>query len=225
MVFIYMVLKEKQLRSIIRNVIKEAIGFGFSFGRLKILNGFAAKVKYCKQCLGQPIGNGSSRICFQLNDNMILKLAKNAKGLAQNEQEGQEDYYRDSYGIFPKVYYQFSDNENYSFIVSEYVLPVKNSDFKHILGIDANTFYNFIETCASVYTRKARKILNDGVFENMLENEDLNNWYSFMCDYNFPPMDLRNANFGMALRDGEPKIVMLDSGLSEEIYNQYYKKH
>lgn len=224
-----MIYKKEQLLNLIsesiKNVINEGIGFGFSLGKLKSLHTFAEKVKYCDSLLGNRIGNGSSRICYQLDDNTILKLAKNAKGLAQNEHEGQQDWYRDGYGLFPKVYYNLSDEEKYTFLVSEYVLPVKEQDFKRILGIDSNTFYNFLETCASQYDRSVRKRINDDSFYSMIENnEDLEKWYSYMCDYCMKPYDLRNANFGMTLRDGEPTIVMLDSGLDEEIYHTYYKR-
>lgn len=39
--------------------------------------------------LGNPIGNGSSRMVFQISDERVLKVAKNAKGIAQNEAEGE----------------------------------------------------------------------------------------------------------------------------------------
>lgn len=208
------------------NMISEAIGFGFSLLYMKQLNSFAKRLKYCKEYLGTTIGTGSSRICFQLNDEMILKLARNEKGLYQNEKEGQEDYYRDDYGLFPKVYYNLSDTENYTFIVSEYVLPAKEKDFKTCLGLSSSNFYLFLAHCASQYDRRFRPVLTNESFENLIENnEELEKWYSYMCDYQMPPYDLRNANFGMTLRDGQPTIVMLDSGLDDGIYRKFYKKY
>ena len=35
---------------------------------------------------------------------------------------------------------------------------------------------------------------------------------------------LRRCNYGMALRGGYPTIVLLDNGLTDEIYNDYYSK-
>lgn len=206
-------------------IISEAIGFGFSLGYLKSLKSFSQKLKYCKQYLGNHIGNGSSRICFQLNDNMILKLAKNTKGLYQNEKEGQFDYYRDTFDIFPQVYYDLSDQEHYTYIVSEYVLPVKEKDFKVCLGMSSDEFYGFLKSCASYYDRNYISSFSDEEFQEMLENnEELDKWYAYMCDYQMKPYDLRNANFGMVLRDGQPTIVMLDSGLDEYIYKKFYKR-
>ena len=31
-------------------------------------------------------------------------------------------------------------------------------------------------------------------------------------------------NYGMTVRNGEPVIVLLDNGLTDEIYNNYYKR-
>lgn len=58
---------------------------GFSFETLTSLSSYKKRIAYCKQMLGQPIGNGSSRIVFQISDERVLKVAKNQKGIAQNE--------------------------------------------------------------------------------------------------------------------------------------------
>src|ERR1700749_760360 len=50
------------------------------------LKTFTARLKYCKEHF-QRLGAGSSRIVFLLPDGKVLKLAKNAKGLAQNNVE------------------------------------------------------------------------------------------------------------------------------------------
>lgn len=81
-----------------------------------IIPTYAGKVRYCKRHLGFPIGNGSARIVFQLDDEKCLKLAKNRKGIAQNGAE-----------------YDSADDD--SWIVTEYVLPAKQKDFKQCLGI------------------------------------------------------------------------------------------
>ena len=44
-------------------------------------------IYYCREMLGEPIGNGSSRIVFQIDDETVLKLAKNNAGIAQNMEE------------------------------------------------------------------------------------------------------------------------------------------
>ena len=56
--------------------------------------------------MGKPVGRGSSRVVFQYDDNIVIKLALNGKGIAQNEAEYDKlcDY---SLDVFPKVYDDF----------------------------------------------------------------------------------------------------------------------
>jgi hypothetical protein len=224
------VLNEKQIdlvKDTIKQEMNEAIGFGFSSGYLKTLPTFAAKLRYCREYLGEPIGKGSSRVVFQLDDEWVLKLAINAKGIAQNEHEGQPDYYKDGLSIFPNKNYELSDLENYTFIVSEYVLPAKQGDFKKCLGVDFQTFCGFIGSSIKQFERRYfGPSLPESQFEDLIENSEyFNELYQYICDYQDNTRDaMALRNLGMAMRDGEPVIVILDSGLSEDIYNQYYRR-
>ena len=67
--------------------LNEAMDNTFSFDELSSIKALSKRVLYCKQHLGNPIGNGSSRMVFQIDDEKVLKLAKNRKGLAQNNVE------------------------------------------------------------------------------------------------------------------------------------------
>lgn len=211
-------------------ILKEAIGFGFSLGYLKSLDSFAKKVAYCKEFLGNPIGNGSSRICFQLDDEKILKLAKNAKGIAQNEEEGQYDYMKDSYECFPEVFRGLSDTDDFSYLVSEYVLPAKATDIKKCFGFDVKTFFSFINKCAKncgqVRGWSMYGDMKDEMFSELLENyQCLADLYDYIGSYSAPVGDMyRLANWGLVNRDGQMSMVLLDSGLSDEIYKSYYKR-
>ena len=56
--------------------------------------------------------------------------------------------------------------------------------------------------------------------------EDIQEFVDYVSNYRPPIGDmLRLANYGMVMREGSPQIVLLDSGLSDEIYNKYYKKY
>ena len=56
----------------------------FDLNQFKSIKSFKGKVLYAKEKLGNPIGMGSSRVVFRVDDNKVLKLAKNPKGQAQN---------------------------------------------------------------------------------------------------------------------------------------------
>lgn len=216
-------ISESKLNEIVNSTLKrcisEAMDDTFSYDELTSLTSFASRIRYCKQHLGMPIGNGSSRTVFQIDDDKCLKLAKNSKGLAQNGAEF--DWYAQTYDIMPKIYDSSDDN---SWIVCEYVLPAKANDFKVCLGIDFKTFQQFVFKSYSQYHRSYSE-MSDEQFENLLENNEwLNQLYSYMCDYQVPCGDLvRIANLGMVQRYGEPQIVILDSGLTQQIWDDYYR--
>ena len=61
------------------NKLFEAAMEGFRLDAIVSARSFANRLAYCKQMLGTPIGNGSSRIVFQIDDETCLKLAKSKK--------------------------------------------------------------------------------------------------------------------------------------------------
>lgn len=221
-------ISEGKLRSIIRNSIKkilnEAMDEEFSFDELSSMRNFSQMVRYCKSHLGMPIGNGSSRMVFQIDDEKCLKIAKNEKGVAQNSAE--YDWYAQSYGIFPNLYNSADDGR---WILVEYVLPASKKDFKVCLGIDFNVFQEFVAKCYKSYSnqkyaRYMNPSISDEAFEQMLENNEwLEQLYTYMSDYQVPFGDLqRLSNIGLVQRSGKPQIVILDSGLTQSIYDEYY---
>lgn len=119
-----MKINEKKIVRIVNDcvthLLNEAMSDGFSFDELKNIGTFSGRMRYCKEKLGFPIGSGSSRVCFQLDDDRILKLARNEKGIAQNEVEGRIDYYLDGLDIRPEIFDE-TDFQNNLFIVCEYV--------------------------------------------------------------------------------------------------------
>ena len=79
---------------------------GFSMETMLSLNSYSARVRYCDQHL-QKIGQGSSRIVYDVDGEKVLKVAKNKKGIAQNEAES-EDWLQ-SYDCFAKVFEKSED--------------------------------------------------------------------------------------------------------------------
>jgi hypothetical protein len=58
------------------------------------------------------------------------------------------------------------------------------------------------------------------------DSDDLNSFYSYMTDYRVPIGDMiRIQNYGMTNRSGQPQIVLLDSGLNDDVWNNHYKKY
>lgn len=203
-------------------LINEAAMNGFSVQELANMKSFNNRVNYCKKMLGNYIGNGSSRIVFQIDDEKVLKLAKNNKGIAQNEAEA--DWGAQGYDVLPKLY---EVDDEYKYIISEFVLPSKPQDFKQCLGIDFNEFCQFVTFQYNAYARRPYRCnMNKERFNELYEKVEWLQWFvSYMGDYQLPLGDLiRIQNYGLTYRFNQPMIVLLDSGLTEEVFNDYYRR-
>lgn len=203
-------------------MLKEAMDDVFSLETLSSLTSFNARLKYCTQHLGRHIGKGSSRITFQMDDEKVLKLAWNKKGVAQNEEE--ERAFGDD--IFPKVY----ESDRYSnWLVSEFVLPAKAQDYKHCFGLTFDEFVGFLH--ASGRYRFGRRYWNEMEEEDwvhLLEtNEDLAAFDEYIGNYGYVVIGdmCRMCNYGLTKRNGQAHIVLLDSGFTEDVWNNYYKRY
>ena len=80
------IITEEQLDNIIHSDISEEYPESWNIEDFKKLTSFNARVKYCEEKL-RRISSGSSRIVYKIDDQKVLKLAKNKKGIAQNNQE------------------------------------------------------------------------------------------------------------------------------------------
>ena len=221
------IINESQL-DVISKHINEAALPSFSLKELSTIKTFKDKVRYCVANLGKPIGNGSSRQVFQIDDEKILKLAKNNKGLAQNQYEGQDDYYKEDMLIFPKVYDKADD---FSWIVSEYVLPAKNQDFIHCLGMSFDEFRSIVVALerqhkyAKSYGGLVKPISKEELWNYCDNNKFISELNDYIGSYDIGVGDLYClSTYGLAVRNGKPFIVILDSGLSEYVYDTYYNR-
>jgi hypothetical protein len=246
----------------------EAYQEGFSFEDLTMIgdsafadeDNSAAQMAYCTKWLGRPDSKGSSRAVFTLNDNMVLKLAygewHNA-GIAQNKQECEVFQQVDS-PLLTRIFYH---DKNFSYIVSESVLPCYKEDFEKILGIPFYHAYvqNSTQTLDTFSKNKGDKEIGFNKYFDKLkkpfESSELSMTDIFMyieCNYvldePYNSIKVENAinnsqwlkdfvklvidtrmsdfcqteNFGIVNRNGNPTIVVLDSGLNLDVWEKNY---
>lgn len=200
----------------------------FSVSELKSIRSLQGRVKYCNSVLGKAIGAGSSRIVYNLGDGKCLKLAKNRKGLIQNEHEIQYDYIKDGSGLFPEKFRELSDMENFLFIVVEMCKPAKKADFSRLLGVSFDDFCQFLCGVYNNYARRGMEAhcrLSGEEMSEMWNNEDLYDFATYFGDYQLSPYEyMRIAQYGVAQRDGYEQIVILDDGVDDKILNDYYSR-
>ena len=217
----------------------------FSFDDLKKITTYAGKKKYIDSHL-EKIGTGSSRIVYRVDDEKVLKLAKNRKGLAQNEEEISKSLYDTD--LFANLY---ESDEDCYWIEMEIAKKIKPSDVKRIYGVSFDIIIDFIIKCykqrgADTYnykflsTHSNFNIFWDDFFEwtdgnhtkNYKISDKLGNlllsiydyFGDFYCNWQDVSDWTRLFNWGIVKRDGEEHMVVIDMGLSEDIWNSYYKK-
>lgn len=117
-----------------KHILYEFMQQGFSFEFFKGIGNSSDRYDYCRKYLGEPIGQGSSRITFEIDDAQVLKLAYghlyNA-GVEQNKVEWEINKKVKS-PLLTKILYH---DDDFSWIISERVLPCTDLDFNRILGL------------------------------------------------------------------------------------------
>lgn len=221
------VINEHQM-DLLQSMLIEAALPEFSLQKLSQITSFAKRLAYCKQYLGPTIGAGTSRVVFQIDDNKVLKLAKNSKGIAQNEYE-YEHYYPANQDVLPQCY---EADENYTWIVSEYVLPAQEKDFEVVFHMPWEKFKGWIDRTYMQYapfyvqSHIRPSMSKEEWLDSIENNDDIESFYYYMTNHGYEMIgDLKRIqNWGLAKRDYGPQLVLLDNGLSKEIFHQHYAK-
>lgn len=206
----------------------------FNMEEFKSLTSFAARVKYCGERL-QRLGSGSSRIVYLIDNNTVLKLAKNQKGVAQNEVEG-GDWYLRKLSLFPDVY---DVDENYLWIEMQLARPAKAADFRKLLGYDFQTICAWVDHLLNgpVLLRSAGSIEREQIFKTdkfieMYNNDDKNvfsqieNYINTCGGYGAAGDFKRMSSWGVIKDEtGHERLVVIDYGLTEDVFKKYYQRY
>lgn len=179
---------------------------------------FAALKKYLIYKNIPYIASGSSRLVFGPIDGCVLKLAKNKKGLAQNNAEA--DWAIDYYGV---INHWFNVSEHDIWIESEYCTKAKTSDFKKILGYSFKFYTNCLQYLKSeLFSNNVFRIEKPKGYDDLLKNED-EFFYQIYClfsNFNIVIDDMcRISSYGINLQG---KIVIVDYGLNNLVWEEHY---
>lgn len=192
----------------------------FSFEEFNNISSYAGKQKYASERL-KRLGSGSARVVYQIDDEKVLKLAKNRKGIAQNEVE--LDWGLQSYGTVAKVYE--ADEERFYWLEMQLAKKLNVSDFKQITEVSWNDYITFLDILESKHNNARYKSTDKGeqLFEELYENEFCSSMASMILDYDMPFGDLRRKNsYGIVKNDGREDVVLVDFGLDKGVHYEYY---
>tara|TARA_R110000796_G_scaffold18980_3_gene57164 strand:+ start:8145 stop:8807 length:663 start_codon:yes stop_codon:yes gene_type:complete len=196
----------------------------FNMEEFKTIRSFNGRMKYCEQHLTR-INSGSGRIVYQIDDEKVLKLAKNTKGVAQCEVEIQ---YGGEYLLDDVVATVFDSHPDGLWVEMELARKLKAADFTRITGYKWKVFSNGVQKYANqVNAHKNRSTffhISDEDYEMLWDDGDFAyQIFDFIGNYDVPGGDLSRMNsYGVVKRNGQDAIVVIDYGLTHEVYDSYY---
>jgi hypothetical protein len=194
---------------------------------------FKSRLAYALE-RAKKLGTGSSRVATTIEYQgrpTVLKIAKNAKGLAQNSVEADilSDGYASQLGILIPIIDYDEQNREPSWIHTEMAQKVNEKQLCQLMKCD-----NLHQLINMAYAIQGRKIYgNYESFANHLRQKGKSEQdIDTMTDYANTLADL-NSNFDVELGDfgraanwglynGKP--VIIDVGFNSNVLNQYYKR-
>jgi len=187
-------------------------------------NSFKSQIAYAKE-KAKKIGAGSSRVAFVIpydGRNTVLKIAKNQKGLAQNQHEADmfNDYLLKGLNItIPMIDFD-EESASPTWIHVEYATKAKDSDFKKLTGLNLGQLVTYCRYISGNFPRLSMNVVSE-LEESVIECDLVTNLADLIGSWGIPIGDIeRLANWG--IYQGRP--VIIDLGLSKDIWAQFYSK-
>jgi len=219
-------LREHTDMYVLESLLDEDYPTSFDMEKFKTLRSFSDRIKYCADNL-KRISSGSSRIVYMIDNEKVLKLAKNKKGLSQNETEinwGNDSYFSN---ILAKV---FDSEDNNLWVEMELARKVNDEDFQNYVGFSIKDVYDYLRIFYHSNVKYNPDMLR--MFGNLIDpdkksvmddNPFVSSISEFMANTDSPAGDFgRLSSYGLVKRDGQDAVVIIDYGLTGDVYSTYY---
>jgi len=210
-----------KLKKIYESLLDEEYPPEFDMEVFKGLNSFNKRIKYCQAKLYR-ISSGSSRIVYRIDDEKVLKLARNQKGLAQNEVEidhGSEQFLKD---VVANV---FDSHPNNLWVEMELARKVNINDFKRITGFNWEDFVAAIHNYGNRNGGRYQSTMDvdKEIVKQMWEDEFVYDIFSYIGNYDLPSGDFEKlSSFGIVTRNGADHLVVIDFGFTNDVKKTHY---
>ncbi len=154
------------------------------------------------------LGEGSSRTIFQISDSLVLKVAHNDKGLAQNEAEMSLNS--------PCINNVLVADPEAKWIIVRFTETMTEEDFKEAIGISFKSFMK------ALYFKHNNEI-HDGMpddYEDICKNAFFKCISRTAIEHDLQIGDVAKAS-SWGLMDGKP--LLRDFGLTKDVFIDYYE--
>ena len=183
----------------------------------------AARIRYAVAQAQKKVGAGSGRVAVQIpyeGRPTILKVAKNKKGLAQNEFEARmlDDGYVETLGITIPMIDHDQENDPPVWIHTEMAEKMTAAKFRKLFNISHTDFHWLLMYANGEFPNIGHG--REAWFQELMEENDyVASVVDLVTNFGIPPGDFgRTANWGIF--KGRPVIV--DLGLSSDVLQQHY---
>lgn len=202
-----------------KQMVAEAYPTNFSMEEFNSIKSYRGKIKYAAERL-RRLGAGSSRIVYQIDKTKVLKLAKNAKGLAQNEVE--TDGYLANMDITAEVFDYDNKHDEPYWIEMELAIPLNRNKkkFEELAGISENKLFQILMFASNNHGSLPPGIEDEPYGELIMEIVDM----AMNMDMPLPGDFARTSSWGVVFRDGKPKLVLIDFGFTNSVRAAYYAR-
>mgnify|MGYP001606343882 FL=1 len=188
---------------------------------LRSLTTFAARKRYCEANFTK-LAAGSGRIVYALDDCRVLKLAKNVKGVAQNTVEG--DY--GLHDMYDRVITRVFDlDEDGRWLVAERAVRTTKKRFQAIVGLNLELVCTYLRKRSGRYRYWSVPSEHQAAIATLTDDHPfLGGLTALMVDFGMPEGDFcRLSSYGEVCRNGKTQIVLIDYGLTEDVYASHYQ--
>lgn len=179
---------------------------------LEKLETYAARKKYAEANL-KHLSSGSSRIVYLTPSKTIVKLAKNDKGIAQNQAEANPKM-KSKY-INPII----SCAKNHSWCETHYLEKITEKEFEKMTGLPFADFDVAIRYGLRNVSGNTDKDKPEN-FEQVAKSDIYKELKDIGDKFKLLPGDMaRISSWGA--KDGKP--VLIDAGLTRDIFDKFYE--
>jgi hypothetical protein len=179
---------------------------------LEKLETYAARKKYAEENL-EHLSSGSSRIVYLTKEKTVIKLAKNDRGVAQNEVESN-----------PKMKSKYlnpiiSSAQNNAWLETHFLEKITEKEFEEMTKLNFKDFAEALSYGLRNLSSNNDKEKPEG-FDKVSKSDIYKEVKEISEKFKLLPGDIgRISSWGT--KDGKP--VLIDAGLTRKVFDEFYE--
>lgn len=216
-----------KIRKLVRKILEESLigeeyPIQFDMNAFKALKTFKQRIEYCENNL-KRLNSGSSRIVYKIDNNKVLKLAKNKKGIEQNDTEidlGSGSYFS---SIVAQV---FDSHPDGLWVEMELAIPINKYEFRRLTNFEINDVRKYLVNFQEENSgKKPIHYLEQPLVDRLDNDTFVQQLREFVAGTDALAGDLGEASsYGIIRKNGHDELVLIDFGITTGIYKDFYSE-